>query len=192
MPKLDGFEVVELLDREVAVVFVTAYDNYAVKAFEVHAVDYVLKPVRPERLREALERAREHAGGAQPIAPAELAAAARGAGRWLDRVVVREGSRIHIIPVDRLDLAIAEDDYVVLKSGGKKYRKPQTLSSLAASLDPERFVRVHRSFLMNLDRLERIELYARNSHAAILSDGSRIPISREGHARLTQILEERR
>jgi len=133
MPKLDGFEVLELLDPGVAVVFVTAYDSHALRAFEVHAVDYVLKPFRAERLREALARARERVG--QRPEPALLAHAARRAGEHAQRVVVRDGSRIHLIPVARLDYAQAQDDYVALRSEGKTYLKTQTLGSLAASLD---------------------------------------------------------
>jgi two-component system LytT family response regulator len=189
MPKLDGFEVLELLDPAIGVVFVTAYDSYALKAFEVHAVDYVLKPFRPERLRDALERARGRAGKKRAD-PAELAAAARPPGHTLQRIVVRDGTRLHLIPSEKLDYAEAQDDYLVLKSEGKKYRKAQTLASLAGALDPGRFVRVHRSYLVNLDRLQRIELYAKNSHVAILADGTRIPLSREGKARLKSALGE--
>jgi two-component system LytT family response regulator len=189
MPRLDGFEVMELLDPSIAVVFVTAYDSYAVRAFEVHAVDYVLKPFSEARLAEALSRARELARGkARPDASA-LASALRPSGRYAARVVVRDGPQVRIIPVEKLDFAEAQDDFVALKTEGKKYLKSQTLSSLAASLDPARFLRVHRSYVINLDRLARVELYAKNSHVAVLTDGTRIPVSREGHARLREVLE---
>jgi len=187
MPRLDGFEVMELLDPVIAVVFVTAYDQYAVKAFEVRAVDYVLKPFREARLAEALGRARSLA---REKAPA-LAAAARPPGQFLSRVVVRDGPHIRVIPVEKLDFAEAQDDSVRLKSEGKKYRKAQTLASLSGTLDPGRFLRVHRSYVINLDRLQGIELYAKNSHVAILADGSRVPVSREGHARLREFLDGR-
>ena len=119
---------------------------------------------------------------------ATIAAAARPEGAWATRVVVRDGGRVHIIPVENLDAAEAQDDYVALKSGGKTYLKAQTLASLAASLDPARFVRVHRSHIVRLALLTRLEAYAKGSHVAILSDGSRIPVSREGHARLKELL----
>ncbi len=189
MPRLDGFEAMELLDPAIAVVFVTAYDNYAVRAFEVRAVDYVLKPFSEARLAEALERARERVRLKRRPDPGDLAAASRPPGQFLARVVVRDGPNIRVIPIARLDFAEAQDDRVMLKSEGKKYSKPQTLASLAASLDPARFLRVHRSYVINLDRLQRVELYAKNSHIAILADGSRIPVSREGHARLRQLLD---
>jgi len=190
MPKLDGFEVLELLDPRIAVVFVTAYDSYALRAFEVHAVDYVLKPFRAERLRDALARARERIGRKERTDPHELARTARPTGQYLKRVVVRDGAQVHLIPTAKLDYAEAQDDYVALKSEGKKYLKQQTLASLAAALDPARFLRVHRSYVINIERLKRIELYAKNSHAAVLSEGTRIPISREGHARLKAALGE--
>jgi two-component system LytT family response regulator len=192
MPRLDGFEAMELLDPAIAVVFVTAYDNYAVKAFQVRAVDYVLKPFSEERLAEALGRARERAREKGRPDAGALAAASRPPGQFLSRVVVRDGPNIRVIPVARLDFAEAQDDCVMLKTEGKKYRKPQTLASLADSLDPARFLRVHRSYIVNLDRLQRVDLYAKNSHVAILADGSRVPVSREGHARLRELLDGHR
>ena len=189
MPKLNGFEVLELLDPAIAAVFVTAYDAWAVKAFEVHAVDYVLKPYPPERIAAAVDRARERLHGKPGVRPEELAAAARPQGTWLERIVVRDGPRVQIIPVEKLAAAEAQDDYVALRSGGKTYLKPQTLASLVAALDPTRFVRVHRSHLIRLENLERLEAYAKGSYVAILTDGSRVPVSREGHARLKALLE---
>ena len=189
MPRLNGFEVAELLPPEVAVVFVTAYDQWALKAFEIHAADYVLKPYRPERLREALSRARDRTrSGARP-SPAAIAASARPEGRFAERVVVRDGAQVHVIPLDRVDWFEAQDDYVAVRSGGRKFLKLQTLADLAATLDPARFLRIHRSFVVNVERIQRIELYAKNSHAAVLSDGSRLPVSRDGHARLKALLD---
>jgi two-component system LytT family response regulator len=189
MPKLDGFEVRELIDPRIAVVFVTAYDSYALRAFEVHAVDYVLKPFHPDRLAAALDRARGRVGEKGGGDPSVLAVAARPPGTRLSRIVVRDGASVHVIPVGKLDLVEAQDDYVLLKSEGKKFRKQQTIGGLAAALDPNRFVRIHRSYLLNLDRLARLELYSKGSYVAILADGSRVPVSREGHSRLNALLE---
>src|SRR5262249_28497270 len=119
MPKLDGFEVLELLDRRPAVVFVTAYDAHAIRAFAVNAVDYLLKPFSPERLKEALERAKARRGEA-PREAADLSAAARGPGRHLTRIALKEGARVVVLPVERVDFVRAEDDYVVLCSGRKE------------------------------------------------------------------------
>jgi len=187
MPKLDGFEVLELLEHPVAVVFVTAYDDQALRAFDVHAVDYVLKPVSPERLAEALGRARARIARTPPAAGlplASLRAASRAAGEYVERVLVRDGPRVHVIPVDRLDYVEAQDDYIGLRSGGKTYLKQQTLAEIESALDPARFVRIHRSYILNVARLAKIELYAKDSRAAILTDGARLPLSRAGYQKL--------
>ena len=152
-------------------------------------MDYVLKPYPPERIAAAVDRARERLRGKPGVRPEELAAAARPQGTWLERIVVRDGPRVQIIPVEKLAAAGAQDDYVALRSEGKTYLKSQTLASLAASLDPARFVRVHRSHLIRLEHLDRLEAYAKGSYVAILTDGSRVPVSREGHARLKTLLE---
>jgi two-component system LytT family response regulator len=183
MPGLSGFEVLELLEREVAVVFVTAYDEHALRAFEVHAVDYLLKPYSADRLARALTRARQRLGRPQP-GLVGIAAAARPGDMPRTRVLVREGPQVHVIPVEALDVAEARDDCVCLRSRGREYRKQQTLAELEAQLDPEKFVRVHRSFIVNVGRVARIERYAKDSRLVVLRDGSKLPVSRAGYARL--------
>jgi two-component system LytT family response regulator len=189
MPKLDGFEALELIGAETAVVFVTAYDQYALRAFDVHAVDYLLKPFNRARFDAALERARNRIGAPRP-APVQLAAAARPPSQYLERIVVRDGAKVGILPCDKLDYAEAQDDYVLLRSQGKNHLKQQTISSLEASLDPARFIRIHRSYLVNLERVARIEPYTRDSRIVILTDGTRLPVSRAGYARLKALLGE--
>ncbi len=189
MPKLDGFEVLELLgDDAPAVIFVTAYDHYALKAFEVHALDYLLKPFTRERLAEALARLRPADRGRKRPPALELARAARPETPYLERILVRQGSRIQVIPAERIDYVEAQDDYVVFVTRGERVRKQQTLSQLASTLDPSRFVRIHRSYLLNVERLERLELYAKDSRVGILRDGTRLPVSRAGYARLRELL----
>jgi two-component system LytT family response regulator len=188
MPRLDGFEVLELIDPAIAVVFVTAHDEHAVRAFEVNAIDYLLKPVDPERLRGALERARQRLERREPMPVQALAAAARPQGAPLARVLVRDGPRVHVIPVEVLDYIEAQDDYIAVHSGGKSYLKQQPIAAIETTLDPMHFVRIHRSYILNLDRLARIELYAKDSRVAILRDGTRLPLSRAGHARLKELL----
>jgi two-component system, LytTR family, response regulator len=190
MPKLSGFDVLELIGGETAVIFVTAYDQYAMRAFEVHAVDYLLKPIGRERFEAALERAKSRVGKKTPPAP-DLAAAARPPKQFLDRIVVRDGTRVTLIPVRKLDYAEAQDDYVALASEGKKHLKQQTIAGLEACLDPQQFVRVHRSYVVNFERVVRIEPYGKDSRLAILSDGTRLPVSRAGYARLKALLDER-
>jgi two-component system LytT family response regulator len=188
MPKLDGFEVLELVGTEAAIVFVTAYDQYALRAFEVHAVDYLLKPYSEDRFKDALDHARQHLGGKQEI-PEKLALSARAPGQYAERIVLRDGSNVHIIPTAKLDYAEAQDDYVALASGGKKLLKSQAISALEETLDPTRFIRIHRSYILNLDRLKQLEPYSKDSHVAILTDGSRLPVSKSGLARLKTVLD---
>ncbi|HEY1339133.1 MAG TPA: LytTR family DNA-binding domain-containing protein [Bryobacteraceae bacterium] len=191
MPKLDGFEVLELIGREVAVIFVTAYDQYAMKAFDAHAVDYLLKPFAIDRFETALTRARERLKASPGTAPepAELAAAARPPQQYAERLVVRDGAKVTIIPVERLDYAEAQDDYVSLHSDKRSFLKQQTISSLEASLDPKQFVRIHRSWIVNIERISKIEPYTKDSRMAVLTDGAQLPVSRSGYARLTAVLE---
>jgi len=190
MPKLTGFDVLELIGNDIAVIFVTAYDQHAMRAFEVHAVDYLLKPVGRERFDAALTRAKNRVSEKKPI-PAELAAAARPAQQFLERVVVRDGTRVTLIPVAKLDYVEAQDDYVALATHGTKHLKQQTIASLEAGLDPARFVRIHRSYIVNFERVTRIEPYGKDSRLAILTDGTRLPVSRAGYARLKSLLDER-
>lgn len=196
MPKLNGFEVLELLDTKPAVVFCTAYDEYALKAFEVHAVDYLLKPFGRERLAEALHRVRARLSGAAGAPgssaassePTALAAAARPQGQWLERLVIKDGANVHVVPIEQVEYLEAKDDYVAVHTGGRSWLKHQTLSVLAEQLDPQRFVRVHRSYVVPLERIARLELYAKDSRVAILHDGRQLPISRAGHARLRELM----
>ncbi|HEY1242020.1 MAG TPA: LytTR family DNA-binding domain-containing protein [Bryobacteraceae bacterium] len=190
MPKLDGFEVLELIGRDVAVIFTTAHDTYAMRAFDAHAVDYLLKPFRLDRFQTAVERARQRVGQPAPAA-ADLSAAARPPNRYADRVVVKDGTKVHIIPIASLDYAEAQDDYVSLHSEGKSWLKQQTISNLESLLDPQQFVRIHRSYLVNLSRVARIEPYAKDSRVAILTEGARLPISRAGYDRLKSLLDAR-
>jgi two-component system, LytTR family, response regulator len=188
MPKLSGFEVLELIGGDVAVVFVTAFDEHALKAFEVNAVDYLLKPVSAERFTAALARARERRRARQPLPVPEIIASARSPGAPLERILVRQGPRVHVIAIEALDYAEAQDDYVSLRTRGKEYLKQQTLAELEASLPQDRFVRIHRSYVLNLTRLARIEPDGSDTRTAILTDGTRLPVSRAGYARLKAFL----
>jgi two-component system LytT family response regulator len=189
MPKLDGFEVLDLIDREIAVIFVTAYDQYAMKAFDAAAVDYLLKPFSQDRFRAALDRARRRLAEKQKMPePAELRAAAAVPGQFAHRIVVKDGARIHIIPVEKLEYAEAQDDYVELHSEKKSWLKQLSMASLESSLDPARFVRVHRSYLLNVEKIVKIEPYTKDTKLAVLADGTQIPISRAGYTRLKELM----
>ena len=189
MPRLNGFEVLELVENRLPVIFITAHDEHAVRAFEVHAIDYLLKPFTEERLASALERALERIGKDELPDPRELAAGlAAAAGRILGRVLVRDGSKVHVIPIDKVDYFEAQDDYVGIRSEGRTHLKKQKLGDLERCLDPGRFVRIHRGYILNVERLAAVELYARDSRVAILNDGTRLPVSRAGHERLKALL----
>jgi two-component system LytT family response regulator len=188
MPKLDGFEVLELVGRDQPVIFVTAFDEYAIRAFEVHAIDYLLKPFSAERLDEALARATERmaAGARAPVAA--LVKAARPLEAPVERVLIRDGAKVHVLPVGDIDYVEAQDDYACFRVGGRSYLKDQTLAALEEQLDGTRFVRIHRSYLLNVERLARVELYAKDSRIAILKDGTKLPLSRAGYQRLKDLL----
>ena len=192
MPKRDGFEVLELLEPPPAVVFCTAYDEFALRAFEVHAVDYLLKPFGRERLAEALVRVRERlnapVAGAPAPSAAKLSAAARPPGLFLERMLARDGAKVHVIPVERIDYLEAQDDYVAIHAEGRSWLKHGTLADIAEGLEPARFVRVHRSYVVNVERIARLELYAKDSRVAILHDARQLPVSRSGYARLRELM----
>jgi two-component system LytT family response regulator len=189
MPRLDGFEVLELIDREVAVVFVTAFDQYAMRAFDAAAVDYLLKPFGEDRFHAAIGKIERRTGEMRPAdLSAELKNAVRPVGEYLERVVVKDGARVHVIPAGKLDYAEAQDDYVALRSEGKTWLKQQTIASLEAALHPKRFVRVHRGYLVNIERIARIEPNTKDTWVAVLVDGARIPVSRGGYARFNNLV----
>ncbi|WP_300751302.1 LytTR family DNA-binding domain-containing protein [Janthinobacterium sp.] len=182
MPRLDGFEVAELVGAKTRFIFVTAYDQYALKAFECHALDYLLKPYSEQRFEQALAHARTHR-----VPPASVAAAARQAAvrdAPLDRVLIRDGAKVHVIASARIAYIEAQDDYVSIRSEGKSYLKSQRLSELESQLDPAKFLRVHRSYLLNIDGIGRIEALTKDSYVAILRDETRIPVSKAGYQKL--------
>jgi two-component system LytT family response regulator len=181
MPRLTGFEVLEILEAgpepRPAVSFLTAYDQYALRAFEVNAVDYLLKPFSQSRFDAALARARERVAARKTAAPAPeasealaLAEAARAPGTRLDRIAIRDGTTVFVLPLAELSYVRAQDDYVLLVSHEREHLKQQTLASLEAQLPPERFVRLHRSFLFTVEQLARLE-----PGAAVLRDGTKLP-----------------
>ena len=188
MPKLDGFDVLELVGREIPVIFVTAYDEFAIRAFDVHAVDYLLKPFGADRLADALLRARARIASRERPVVEPLLTAARSDRSPLQRILIRNRADVHVIPVTKIDYLESQDDYVAVRAGGKTYLKEQTLSELETLLDPSAFVRIHRRYILNLSRLSKLELAVSDSRIAILTDGTQLPVSRSGYARLRELL----
>ncbi len=189
MPKLNGFEVVELAGRKARYIFVTAYDQYALKAFEVHAVDYLLKPFSQQRFDEAVAHARASlgSGNANHTGVEAVVHDAALRNKPLNRVLIRDGAKVHVISADRIDYVEAQDDYVQISSEGKHYLKSQRLSDLESQLDGGVFVRVHRSYLLNIGCISRIE-QGKDSHTAILNNGTRIPVSRSGYQKVRTLI----
>jgi two-component system LytT family response regulator len=186
MPKLDGFEVAELAGSGTQYVFVTAYDQFALRAFEIHAIDYLLKPFSRERLAQALAHARERIGK-----PAQVDALLHDAAQRhkpVERVLIRDGARVHVIPAGDIVWIEAQDDYVQITAAGKAYLKSQPLSELEAQLDPAVFLRIHRSYIVNLGCIRRIEPSGKDTHCAVLDGGVRIPISRSGYQKVRDLI----
>ena len=185
MPRLDGFEVVELAGRKPRYIFVTAFDNYALKAFDIHAVDYLLKPFSQQRFNEALDHARARIGSAGALGALVSGAAQRNTP--LARVLIRDGARVQVVAADSIDYIEAQDDYVRISAGGKSWLKGQRLSELESQLDPQAFLRIHRSYIVNIEAVSRIEQSGKDSHTAILKDGTRIPVSRSGYQKVRNL-----
>jgi len=189
MPKLDGFDVVELLGKELPlIIFVTAFDEYAIKAFEARAVDYLLKPVTPERMMKALQRAREQLKLKEIQSVDAVIQQHHRDLRPLGRIVIKDGPAIHIIPVNDISHMEAQDDYVNIHSRGKAFLKYETLNHLEEVLDERQFCRIHRSYILNINYLKEIQPMSKDSKVAVLNNGQSIPISRTGYNRLKNYL----
>lgn len=195
MPRLTGLEVLELTGRRAGVIFTTAYDEHAIKAFELHAVDYLLKPFSRARFDDALARARTlHAPTLETLeTPAPAAAPALDAlvarrTAPLERILIRDREQVHVIPVDQVECIEAQGDYLAIHAGGKCHLKPQRISEIEEQLDATCFLRVHRSFIISLAHLQAIERPGPDRHAARLRSGKRVPISRSGYEKLRELV----
>jgi two-component system LytT family response regulator len=186
MPKINGFEMLELLPSPPAVIFTTAFDEYAIRAFEANAIDYLLKPFSKERFDLALEK-----WNAKTSAKEQLTNFIENTVKQPEernRIVVKKGSDIRIIPVEEVYFIEAYDDYVKIFLKDSYYLKKKTMNYYEQALDASIFVRVHRSFIINLNQLTKIEALEKNNYIAILKNDTRIPISRNSYARLKSIL----
>ena len=193
MPKLDGFEVVELAGAKTHYVFVTAYDQFALRAFDVHALDYLLKPFSRERLAQALAHVRARLAAPVPAAQSEgavraLVSDAQARQRPLERILIRDGARVQVIPVARIDYVEAQDDYVAICAEGRQWLKNQRMADLESQLDARAFLRVHRSYIVNLEAIARIEPAGKDGHCAVLKSGARVPISRSGYPKVRDLM----
>ncbi|MBL7918788.1 MAG: response regulator transcription factor [Bacteroidia bacterium] len=199
MPKINGFETLELIEKKPAVIFTTAFDEYALKAFEQNAVDYLLKPFNEERFQKAVKKYLDFASplekGAGTIDNStanekieQLESVSKKHTEEAHRVVVKNGTSILILPTTQIIYIEAYDDYVKIFNNETFYLKKKTMSYYEEVLDPSQFVRVHRSFILNLNYLTKIEAVDKNNNLALLKNGSKIPLSRTGYSKLKEIL----
>ena len=187
MPKINGFEMLELLDESPAVIFTTAFDEYAIKAFEAHAIDYLLKPFSQERFDKAIQKWKEQKVSSQKNTE-ELLETASHFPAQSQRVVVKTGSKIKIIPVHDVFYFEAADDYVKVHTQEGSFLKNKTMSHFEKTLDPQQFVRSHRSYIVNIQQITRIDPYEKDNHVAILKSGTKVPVSRNGYVKLRSVL----
>jgi two-component system LytT family response regulator len=185
MPKINGFEMLELLETPPGVIFTTAFDDYAMQAFERHAIDYLLKPFSKERFDKAVAKWKSQESK-QENTSALLSSISQPEER--SRIVVKKGSNLVILPIHTVFYIEAFDDYVKVHTKDGLFLKKKTMSHYEKVLDPAQFVRVHRSFLLNLQELTRIEPLTKDSHVALLKSGVRVPLSEAGYAKLRGVL----
>ncbi len=188
MPKINGFEMLELVDNPPAVIFTTAFDEYAIKAFEAHATDYLLKPFSKERFNKAIEKYLAQVPGAAKPKQENLLETAAASPAQHERIVVKTGTKVKIIPVADVQYLQADDDYVSVFTQEGSYLKNKTMSFFEQTLDPRQFVRVHRSYMVSVPEITRIDPYEKDSHLAILKSGAKIPVSKTGYVKLKQVL----
>lgn len=189
MPKLTGFEMIELLEKKPEIIFTTAYDQYAIKAFEQNAVDYLLKPFSKKRFDESLEklflRIENKKSGETQID--RIKKHLEESDEVIHRVVIKKSGKIHVISTVDISYLEAQDDYVMIYTSNERFLKQQTMKYFEKHLDNEQFIRVHRSYIVNVQRIERIEPYEKTNYILILKDGNKIPVSRSG----MQVMKEK-
>ncbi len=190
MPKITGFEMLELLDDPPAIIFTTAYDQYALNAFEVNAVDYLLKPFSLERFREAIDKAilniRNKSQHAKVIH--NLITHTEKQNDYLQRIVIKDGSKISIVPAENICWLEAQDDYVMIHANEGKFLKQKTMKFFEQNLSSKDFVRIHRSYIVRVDQIQKIELLEKESYQVKLHCDAVLPVSKSGYSKLKDIL----
>ncbi|HXB94481.1 MAG TPA: LytTR family DNA-binding domain-containing protein [Puia sp.] len=201
MPKINGFEMLELVEHPPAVIFTTAFDEYAIKAFESHAVDYLLKPFNKDRFDKAMQKWLDQRAAIQTAAAADSPSAPPGpdateqlletasqSPAQQHRVVVKTGGKIKIIPLEDIHFLEAADDYVKIHTHNGAFLKNRTMNWFEKALDPTQFVRTHRSYILNVQQVTRIDPYEKDSHLCILQSGAQVPVSKAGYVKLKGVL----
>lgn len=188
MPKINGFEMLELIENPPSVIFTTAFDEYAMKAFETHAVDYLLKPFSKERFDKAMQKWMSQKQQPEAHVKAIVQSEEFRQPEEKNRIVVREGGNIRIIPINEIQYIEAYDDYVKIYTAKEMFLKKKTMSFYEQNLDPSQFVRVHRSYILQVSHLTRIEPLEKDTHVALLKSGAKIPLSRTGYVKMKSVL----
>ena len=190
MPKINGFEMLELLEQPPVIIFTTAYDHYAIKAFEVNAADYLLKPFSEERFNDALTRSFKHLNDRfeHDSAIKNIIEHNDKKIEFLERVVIKDGSKITILPVETIKWLEAQDDYVMINSDKGRFLKQKTMKYFENHLDENSFVRIHRSYMINVDYIQHLEQTSKDSYQLILKNGKQLPVSKTGLSKLRNTL----
>jgi two-component system, LytTR family, response regulator len=190
MPRLTGIELLEVLTEKPEVIFTTAYDQFALKAFELNAVDYLLKPFAKRRFLNAVEKAIEkiRSGAGNKVPANELLAKKPEPSSPVNRIVVRKGNAINLIPVEQIRYVEAQDDYIMIYHAAGKAMKQQTMKFYEDNLPKSDFVRIHRSYIVRVEEINKIEPYGKDNHVAVLKSGDKLPISRSGYKQLKEEL----
>jgi len=190
MPRLTGIELVEVLTEKPEIIFTTAYDQFAIRAFELNAVDYLMKPFEKRRfldaVKKAIDKIRSGTGKNEPAS--QLLAKKPEPSSPVNRIVVRKANSINIIPVDQVRYVESQDDYVMIYHSGGKALKQQTMKFYEDNLPKENFVRIHRSYIVRIGEINRIEPYTKDNHVAVLHSGDKLPVSRAGYKHLKEEL----
>lgn len=187
MPKISGFELLEILENPPAVIFTTAFEEYAIKAFEQHAVDYLLKPISKSRFAKAVDKYLANPSH-QKNNTQKLVESQELSRNFIERVLIKNGTTLKIIPTDKIIYLAADDDYVNVHTDEGSYLNNKTLTYFEKNLDPSSFVRVHRSYIVQIDQIKRIEPYEKDSYRAVLKNDSRINVSKTGYPKLMKAL----
>ena len=190
MPKINGFEMLELLEDPPAIIFTTAYDQFAIKAFEVSAVDYLLKPFSEERFNEALKKSYKHIQEKfqQNSAIKNIIKQNDERIEFLERVVIKEGAKISILPVESIKWIEAQDDYVMINSEQGRFIKKKTMRYFENHLNENMFIRIHRSYIINADYIQHLEQKGKETYRLILKNGKELPVSKTGLTKLKNTL----
>ena len=184
MPKINGFEMLELIDNPPQVIFTTAYEEYAIKAFDAHAADYLLKPFSKDRFDKAIQKLQQqHINVTQAVTETALKSTTQS-----NRIVVKDNGKIKIIPIAQVQYLEAADDYVKIITAEGSFLKKKTMQHFEDILPPQEFIRIHRSYIINASLITRIDQHEKDSHLALLTTGVRLPVSKAGYAKLKEVL----